>query len=89
MTFLKNFVKKILTLHNKKQALAEFDAEKGYHLVTLSFNKTYGTVGTTIQRDITKTDLRMLLNLAENLEGMLLNIGNQIIDKEFIENYKG
>mgnify|MGYP006979937209 CR=1 FL=1 len=82
------FQDKIRKIHSKSQALAEYDPDKGFHLVRLAFNSEYGTIGTTYQKEITKDDLNMLLMLANKLNALLLNNGNQIITPEFVETYK-
>lgn len=65
------FRQKVLRTHSKNKALADYDATKGFHLISVGFLE--GVVGTTFQRSIGKQDLEWLLDLAECLEAMVIN----------------
>lgn len=79
-----SFKENVLIAHNKLKALAELN-KSGYHEVIIHFNNKTGTIGSTFQKKITKKDLTLLLEMANYLDALLLNNGDEIIDKEYIE----
>ena len=73
---------------NKCQALAEFNFKKGWYEIVVDFNKDLGFISTNFMRKVTKKHLLKLLDMANYLDAHLLNNGNEIIDKRFIEELK-
>jgi len=80
-----SFREGVLKSHNKQQACAEFNRNKGYHELIVQFNNRLGVIGTTFQKPITRDHLRMLLAMANHLDAYLLNNGTEIIDERVIE----
>jgi len=83
------FREKVERLHNRTEACAEFNQKKGVFDMKLGYLESYGALYSSFEKTITKQDLRLMLSIADELGAYVLNNGNQIIDKEFIENYKG
>jgi hypothetical protein len=69
---------------SKEKVLAEFNNKKGYYEIVLQFNKEFGVISSTYMRKITKEHLMRLLEMANYLNGFLLNNGNEIIDERII-----
>src|SRR5690606_15037574 len=76
-----SFKNKILNLHDKKRALAEYNSEQGYYEVIIDYIDKYGKISTTFQKPITKKHLQRLLDMANYLDAYLLNNGKDIIDE--------
>ena len=49
-----SFKDKILKLHDKKEACAEFNTKKGYYEIIINYNWEFGTIGTTFQKIISR-----------------------------------
>ncbi|MEP0213632.1 MAG: hypothetical protein ABJD66_10485 [Cellulophaga sp.] len=83
-----SMIEKVKEGYNKKKALAEFNSRNNYYVIVISFNKEYGIISTTFMKKITKKHLEKLLELANYMDGLLLNNGNEIIDKKYISEMK-
>jgi hypothetical protein len=70
---------------NKMQASAEYNRKKGWYEIIIDYHIDYGCVHTTFMKKITKEHLKMLLEMANHLDGYLLNSGKTIIDEKVIE----
>lgn len=79
-----SFREGIIQGHNKQSAYAEFNDQKGYYEVILSFNKEMGVIGTTFQKKIKPVHIKILLSLATHLDAYLLNNGTEIIDESYL-----
>lgn len=82
-----SFREGLLTSHNKRQALAEFNSKKGYYEVLLNFSG-YGLITTTFMKKITENHLRILIDMSKYVDGYLLNNGKQIIDNTILDDLK-
>lgn len=69
----------------KTKAFAEFNNKKGWYEIVFSFHKDFGIITTTFQKKITIKHLKILLEMANYLDALLLNNGTQIIDEKVIE----
>jgi hypothetical protein len=80
-----SFREGILKGHNKSRAFAEFNQKKGYHEFYVDFVDDYGKVVVTSQKKITKEQIKVLLEMAQHLDALLLNNGNKIIDEQYLK----
>lgn len=76
----------VLKGHNKSQACAEFNIKKGHHEVLVDFIEKYGKVSTTFMKPVTRQHLEILLEMADHMEAYLLNNGDEVIDKQTLDN---
>lgn len=79
-----SFRKGIIEGHNKKRAFCEYNLEKGYFEVYISYNKEFGLITTSFQKSLKKAHIKLLLEMAEHCEALLLNNGSEIITWETI-----
>lgn len=80
------FKEGILKGHNKQKACAEFNFKKGYYEVIVQYNEKYGHISTTFMKPVNEKHIRILLDMAKNLNAYLLNNGNEIIEESILEN---
>ncbi len=79
---------KVLIGLNKGRCFAEFDKKKNHYLLSVAVHTELKRIRVTFERIPTIDDLKRFLDMANYLDAYLLNNGNEIIDEEFIENYK-
>lgn len=77
-----SFREKITNSHNRRWANAEFNTKKGYYEVILKFNQRIGIISTTFQKKITKEHIKILLEMANYLDALLLVDGTKVINEE-------
>lgn len=76
---------KALRSLNKTNSYAEFNKKKGYYEISVCFNEELNVISTSFQKKITIKHLKILLEMANYLDALLLNNGTQIIDEKVIE----
>lgn len=76
---------KALRSLNKTNSYAEFNKKKGYYEIRVCFNEELNVISTSFQKKITIKHLKILLEMANYLDALLLNNGTQIIDEKVIE----
>jgi len=70
---------------NKTKVLAEFNKKKGYYEIVVQYIDKLNVIGTTFMKPIKKEHLIKLLDMANYLDALLLNHGDEIIDEKVIE----
>jgi hypothetical protein len=80
-----SFKEKVLYSLNKHKVFAEFNKKKGWYEIVIGFNDELNVIGTTFMKPIKKEHLRRLLDMANCLDALLLNHGDEIIDEKVIE----
>ncbi|WP_424654885.1 hypothetical protein, partial [Capnocytophaga leadbetteri] len=75
----------ILRSLNKTESYAEFNSEKKYYEIRICFIEELNVISITSQKRITLKHLKMLLNMANYLDALLLIDGKTVIDQQFIE----
>ena len=77
--------KGILRSLNKTESYSEFNSEKKYYEIRICFIEELNVISITSQKRITLKHLKMLLNMANYLDALLLIDGKTVIDQQFIE----
>ena len=75
----------ILRSLNKTESYSEFNSEKKYYEIQICFIEELNVISITSQKRITLKHLKMLLNISNYLEALLLIDGKTVIDQQFIE----
>lgn len=76
--------KHALALHNKVRCFAKFNSKKKYYDISAGCSPGSRRVSITFERTPKIEELRLFLDMAKNLDAMLLYRGQMIIDEKLI-----
>jgi hypothetical protein len=79
-----NFKDSILTLLNKVRCFSAFNSKKNTYNISVGYSKESKKISISFERPPKRKDLKLFLDMANYLDALLLNHGNEIIDEEVI-----
>jgi len=70
---------------NKSACYSEFDKSKGYYNIMISFNSVRSTVNISFECNPKIEDFKILIEMANYLNAILLRDGKEIIDEQYLD----
>jgi hypothetical protein len=82
-----NFRERVLASLRKNACYKEFDKQKGLYNINIAFNHEKQRVSIGFERIPKLEDLKIFLQMAKYLDGLLLKDGTEIIDEKVIRSF--
>ena len=73
---------------NKISCSAEYNLKKKYYDIAVTFHRKLKRISISFERKVKIEDLKLFLDMANYLDALLLNHGNEIIDEKVIESWE-